>query len=198
MAEGIHLEPVVPMKKWKVKFDGEMMMKNEGSIITSHKVVIDAEYNSDLEYFDFDSDMLPWTVARAMSREPWSRQYFHRLRAAHQSHYEQFGEVSGVVTVDGQERSLSVSVMRDHTHGSNRDWRLMHRYCLHNFTCEDGTRGFLGVVSQPGTFSFLELGYIYDKKGQKHPVQEVDFPIWNFGEGGQDCSDYGFKYSSPS
>ena len=30
--------------------------------------------------------------------------------------------------------------MRDHTHGSNRDWRLMHRYCLHNFTCEDGVR----------------------------------------------------------
>ena len=64
-----------------------------------------------------------------------------------------------------------VSVMRDHTHGSNRDWKLMHRYCLHNFTCEDGTRGFLGVVSQPGIFSFLELGYIYDRSGQKHPVQ---------------------------
>ena len=61
--------------------------------------------------------------------------------------------------------------MRDHTHGSNRDWKLMHRYCLHNFTCEDGTRGFLGVVSQPGIFSFLELGYIYDRNGMKHPVQ---------------------------
>ena len=36
--------------------------------------------------------------------------------------------------------NCKVSVMRDHTHGSNRDWRLMHRYCLHNFTCEDGTR----------------------------------------------------------
>ena len=70
-----------------------------------------------------------------------------------------------------QERALRVSVMRDHTHGSNRDWKLMHRYCLHNFTCQDGTRGFLGVVSQPGTFSYLELGYIYDKKGQKQPVQ---------------------------
>ena len=150
MAEGVHLEPVVPMKRWKVKFEGEMMMKNEGDIITSHKVRIDAEYSSELEYFDFDSDMDPWTVARAMAREPWSRQYFERLQAAHQSHYEQFGEVSGLVSVDGQERDLKVSVMRDHTHGSNRDWTLMHRYCLHNFTCQDGTRGFLGVVSQPG------------------------------------------------
>ena len=154
------------MKRWKVKFEGEMMMKNEGDIITSHKVRIDgiinagiknqnlilfiAEYNSELEYFDFDSDMDPWTVARAMAREPWSRQYFEGLKAAHQSHYEQFGEVAGLVSVDGQEREVRVSVMRDHTHGSNRDWTLMHRYCLHNFTCQDGTRGFLGVVSQPG------------------------------------------------
>ena len=171
VAGGVHLEPLQPMKRWSVKFAGDMILKNEGSIVTSHRVVIDAEYSSDLEYFDFDSDMDPWTVARAMAREPWSREYFDRLKAAHQSHYEQFGEVSGLVSVDGQERSLKVSVMRDHTHGSNRDWRLMHRYCLHNFTCQDGTRGFLGIVSQPGTFSFLELGYIYDKKGKKCPVQ---------------------------
>ena len=106
MAEGVHLEPVVPMKRWKVKFEGEMMMKNEGDIITSHKVRIDAEYSSELEYFDFDSDMDPWTVARAMAREPWSRQYFEGLKAAHQSHYEQFGEVAGLVSVDGQERAV--------------------------------------------------------------------------------------------
>ena len=57
-------------------------------------------------------------------------------------------------------------------------------------------RGFLGVVSQPGIFSFLELGYIYDRKGKKHPVQKVDFPIWNFGEGGVDPDDYGFRFKA--
>ena len=34
----------------------------------THQVLIDAEYNSDLEYFDFDSDMDPWTISRAMSK----------------------------------------------------------------------------------------------------------------------------------
>ena len=38
----------------------------EGSLLTLHQVEIDAEYNSTLEYFDFDSDMDPWTVSRAM------------------------------------------------------------------------------------------------------------------------------------
>ena len=104
-----------------------VLRKCDGSSTSkiTHKVVIDAEYNSDLEYFDFDSDMDPWTITRAMSKvnwfalivntvvqcslkEPWSREYFDRLKAAHQCHYEQFGEVSGTFSVDGQEKNLKV------------------------------------------------------------------------------------------
>ena len=110
VVNGIHLEPLVTMKKWRVKFEGEMMMKNEGSITTLHKVKLDAVYTSDLDYFDFDSDMEPWTVARAMSREPWSREYFQRLKDAHQSHYEQFGDVSGILSIDGTERDFMVDL----------------------------------------------------------------------------------------
>ena len=89
-------------------------------------------------------------------------QYFARLRAAHQNHYEQFGRVTGSVEVDGERSRLEIQVstesgerepssaggvesgsiviivllqvMKDHTHGSIRDWRLMHRYCFHQFT----------------------------------------------------------------
>ena len=28
-------------------------------------------------------------------REAWSKEYFKKLRAAHQNHYEQFGELTG-------------------------------------------------------------------------------------------------------
>merc|ERR1712142_451294 len=196
VVNGISLEPVLPMKKWRVRYEGEMMMRSEGSITTLHRVTLDAVYTSDLNYFDFDSDMDPWAVARAMAREPWTREYFQRLKDAHQSHYEQFGDVSGLLTIDGSERDFLVNVMRDHTHGCSRDWKLMHRYCLHNFTCKNGIRGFLGIVSQPGTFSYLELGYIYNRHGEKQSVQEVDFPIWNFGENGSDPEDYGFRFKA--
>ena len=68
-------------------------------------------------------------AARAFAKEPWSREYFDKIRAAHQNHYEQFGDLRGVATVDGGavEDRLDLHVMRDHTHGSTRDWRLMHR-----------------------------------------------------------------------
>ena len=57
-------------------------------------------------------------------------------------------------------------------------------------------RGFVGVVSQPSTFSLLELGYIYLPSGECHPVQEVDLPLWQHGEGGQAPVDYGFRFKA--
>ena len=48
------------------------------------------------------------TVVQCSLKEPWSREYFDRLKAAHQCHYEQFGEVSGTFSVDGEEKNLKV------------------------------------------------------------------------------------------
>lgn len=63
-----------------------------------------------------------------------------RFLRAHQNHYEQFGDVSGTVEVDGRSYPLELSAMRDHTHGSVRDWRLMRRYAIQNFRTESGFR----------------------------------------------------------
>ena len=59
---------------------------------------------------------------------------------AHQNHYEQFGDIRGTVTIDNVDYPLDLNVMRDHTHGSVRDWRLMHRYGIHNFRTQTGFR----------------------------------------------------------
>ncbi len=104
-------------------------------------------------------------MARAFAKEPWSREYFDRIKrcgdlgldnlgnwglhllsspslpSAHQNHYEQFGVIRGTASLDGAgEHRLELDVMRDHTHGSNRNWRLMHRYGINNFTTESGMR----------------------------------------------------------
>jgi hypothetical protein len=34
-----------------------------------------------------------------------------------------------------------------------------------------------GIVSQPGTLSYLELGWILTPDGQPHPVQDVNFKV---------------------
>ena len=67
----------------------------------------------------------------------WQTYFLFR---AHQCHYEQLGDLRGVATVDGKIHNLTLNVMRDHTHGSTRDWRLMHRYGIQNFATQTGFR----------------------------------------------------------
>ena len=57
----------------------------------------------------------------------------------------------------------------------------------------------MGVICQPGTFSSLEIGYAYipDGGGRTVPVQEVDLPLWAFGEKtGEDPVDYAFRFKA--
>ena len=127
---GVSLTPVSPMQAWRLQFQGRLRSRQTGAL---HSVKLDCQFLSDLPYFDFDCDMSAWTVARAMAREPWSREYFARLKSSHQNHYEQFGNITGSLELDGEHFSIAVEAMRDHTHGSIRDWRLLHRYCFHQF-----------------------------------------------------------------
>lgn len=136
---------------------------------------------------------------------------------AHQNHYEQLGEIHGSVKIDAIEYPLNLHVMRDHTHGSIRDWRLMHRYGIQSFTTQNGFRcarstnqpntqisprvfvffrGFMGTVCQPGIFSNLELGYVMTSQGQCAPIEEVDLPLWAHGEGGQHPTDFAFRFKA--
>ena len=77
-------------------------------------------------------------------------------------------------------------------------------------------RGFLGVVSQPGTLSHIEMGWVWlpgpgggwrdvsirtiasicpgGEQGTKEAVQECQLEPWHLGEGGTDPGDYGFRF----
>lgn len=52
------------------------------------------------------------------------------------------------------------------------------------------------MVSQPSTFSNLELGYVCYPDGKCLPVQEVDLPLWKHGENGADPKDFGFRFKA--
>ena len=89
--------------------------------------------------------------------------------------------------------------------------------CLCNtLVIPSGVRGFLGVVSQPGTLSLIEMGWVWlpgpgggrrhvsirtiaricpgGEQGTKEAVQECQLEPWHLGEGGTDPGDYGFRF----
>lgn len=192
-AEGLKLEPIIPMKKWKISYEGKLKRAGSNELVDVH---IDAAWTTNWKYFDFDTDMSSIALSRSMAREPWSREFFEILKEAHQTHYEQMGLVNGTVTIAGKTYPFNVESMRDHSYGHKREWKLLHRYGFHTFALKDGTRINIGMVSQPCTSSVLELGYVYMPDGRLLPVDECGFNLWNFGENGRPPTDYSFSFKA--
>lgn len=44
------------------------------------KVKLRADWKTEFPYFDFDTMIPPWTMARAFAKETWSREYFNSLK----------------------------------------------------------------------------------------------------------------------
>lgn len=158
-AEGFKFTMLEPMKRWKLKFTGKL--KESADPAKVHDVIIDADWTSNLPVFNFDTDLHPWAMAEAMAYEKLSRDYFKTLQMNHQTHYEQFGTLKGLVTVDGVEYSLNVDSVRDHSFGDHREWRIFHRYVLHFVALENGDRIHLGRICIPIMFSRY---YLFKKK----------------------------------
>jgi len=176
------------MKHWKLQYDGNL--KLHGNDSKEFKVKLTADWTSSLPHFDFDCMIPAWTMARAIAKETWSREYFEILKSAHQTHYEQHGNLQGQIDVEGSKFKFDMPSMRDHSYSTKRDWKLLHRYMMHMFSLQDGRRFNIGIVSQPVTCSELELGYMYEADGTLHAIESITPNMYVYGENGVLPEDY--------
>lgn len=199
-AEGLTITPQQPMGTWAIKYNGKMRRHQTSDPESEAKgdlvqVELDITWAANYPHFDFDSDIHEGALCRSMAKEPWSKEYFNNLRDAHQTHYEQMGRLHGQAVVDGEQYTIDLLSMRDHSYGMRREWRLLHRYALHMMHTEQGTQFDVGVVSQPITCSNLELGYVcWPGQGRCSPIAEVHFDLWRHGERGTPPTDYAFSF----
>ncbi|XP_059058043.1 uncharacterized protein LOC131851551 isoform X2 [Achroia grisella] len=193
-AEGIKMAPVEPMKKWAISYKGQMWYQNDPSKTVN--VDFQGEWTATSQFFDFDSDLYPATVIRSIARETWSRDYFERLKTAHQSHYEQFGVLKCNFKIDQESFVYSMPSFRDHSFGQRRDWSLMHRYAFHHIFLKNGVSISVGVICQPSTASVFEAGEVALPNGKVLPIKWVDLRLHNHGENGQAPRDYAFRFGA--
>ncbi|XP_055591801.1 uncharacterized protein LOC129743713 [Uranotaenia lowii] len=194
-AEGIKLTPVEPMKSWKIEYNGLMRFEQANS--QHFNVKLNALWTTDLPFFNFATDMSPGPVARAMSKELWSKEYFNNLKQYHQTHYEHFGKLKGGVEIDGIEYPLNLDCMRDHSFGKQRNWKNFHRYVMHFIHLENGDRITVGRICMPVTFSSLEVGFVsLASERRNHPITEVQLELFQHGEHDQPPTDYAFRFSA--
>lgn len=193
-AEGIRLQPVEPLKTWRVEFDGVMRLREDPS--KEFNVKLRGVWTGAWPAFDYDSDLHPHSMAKIIAAEEWSRDYFKRLRSAHQSHYEQMGHLRGTVQVDDVVHPLDLMSIRDHSTGPVRDFDLLYRYAFYMMFLEDGSMSSVIVVNQPCSVSRMESGYICLPDGGVHNMEWCDLQLYQHGEDGEPPVDHAFRFKA--
>nr|CAH7724748.1 unnamed protein product [Callosobruchus chinensis] len=183
-AEGISFTPLEPMKKWHVSYRGKMRQESNPQNIVN--VELDGTWHTDYPWVLFEVDSPAHVLATSFATEEWSKEYFERLKAVHQSHYEQMGYFSGKLNVNGKIYELDhLDSFRDHSFGFKRDWSIMHRYIYHMLYLKDGTKISVGVISQPCTSSNLMVGYVAQNNKRVDMIDTCDLKLYQHGENGK-------------
>ncbi|KAI8504506.1 hypothetical protein Bbelb_176240 [Branchiostoma belcheri] len=144
--------------------------------------------------FNFDTDIHPRAIARAMAIEKWNKQFFQDLRSSHQTHYNQWGQLWGGLHIEGhEERHVRLKGYRDHSFGV-RDWGFMYRYIVHFAYLEDGSCLQVATVCFPTTMSDLRTGYVFTPNGKMQAVSDVDLVLSSIGEDGNMPHNYSFSF----
>lgn len=206
-AGGLKYECLEPMKRWHITFNGPLRkgmssVWNEEPFETATTAYIIETIQFSLTWcaftdcFDFDTDIHPSCLASAVCREKWSKEFFERLRASHQTHYEQCGELRGTFVAEGHPRQhLRLRGCHAHSFGV-RDWSSFHRYAVNFAYLENGTAFHVNTVSMPNTLSLLQCGYLSMPNAVMHSVNWTDMNLLDLGEDHYPPTHYKFNFKA--
>ncbi|PAA57872.1 hypothetical protein BOX15_Mlig020324g1 [Macrostomum lignano] len=201
----MRIECLEPMQTWRLEFDGEMTLLPEaeaekrrrqlgttgGGCGRRVRVRAQLTWRALHRQFDFDTDQDSHPLAEAVASEEWSQEMFKRLESVHQTHYEQFGEITGPVYVDDEKvADLKLQGARDHSYGNHRVWSDLYRYGLQYIYLQDRTCIAIGCVSMPNYLSNLVIGFVCTPDGRVSPVRQSDFRLYNEGQDGRPSTDF--------
>ena len=151
-----------PEKKFEISFDGTVNDEKGRPA----KVAFKAELASAFPIFHFTNDMDPAPMARSIAAEKWTKEWFLTLRDMHQHHYEQGGDLTGTLSVDGKTRELDMKFFRDHSFGP-RSWDAMNRHVWLCLCLDDGSFVNLSLPEYP--FIKISAGF-HARDGRYTPV----------------------------
>ena len=116
-------EPIVTGKTWRIIFEGTVLDKNG----KSHECKTDLVFTGENPIYDFAGSSDQKSIAKAIAAEKWSKEFFFKLKDIHQTHYEQTGNLKGLIILDNQKFDLNFRASRDHSFGS-RNWLTWDRH----------------------------------------------------------------------
>ncbi|XP_065497229.1 uncharacterized protein LOC135992168 [Caloenas nicobarica] len=200
---GLAIEYAEPQMRWKISFDGllrkgpyrQQWSEEEGELVP---VKFSFHWENFTEVFDFSADSHRSAFARAFAQEPWTFEFFQRVKKQREQHFrhEQWGQSVGEIEIENQEKTeLSLKGVRSHSYGI-RDWSEIYRYVMILARFEDGTAAHLTVINMPATTTHLTVGYVFFPDGRKAGIEWSNASLAEMAADGVIGDKYGVTFTA--
>ena len=108
--------------RWNIRYRGKI--SHQGG---EPDCDLDLLFQATRPLVNFKNISHPGEMARVIAAEPWSRDFFTRLKEIKKVHLEQGGMITGKITIDGEVYEARWRSVRDHSWGS-RQWSTWKRH----------------------------------------------------------------------
>jgi len=125
--------PVQVGKQWRVTYEGRV----RDAQAQPYRCKADLLFTGEHPIYDYAQSSDRNLIAKAIASEKWTRAFFHAMKDTHQIHYEQTGNFTGHVELDGRRFDLNLRASRDHSFGS-RNWLTWDRHYWFTGISDDG------------------------------------------------------------
>jgi hypothetical protein len=154
----------VPGREWRIRYKGPLTGENG----TTREGSVELAFSGTHPLFDFAYSTDRRLVAAAIAREKWTRRFFLQLQDLGQTHYEQFGQLTGTATFGDEKVELNLPSVRDHSFGS-RDWSTWERHYFMSGITADGY-GFTAVAIRYDFCGPLYAGFTIAPDGKSDAI----------------------------
>lgn len=190
-AEGLTFTLIEPMNQWRLTFKGKMRKKcispkvNNIESVEDVQVEIDLKYTRNSPIFWYMRNDCAETLGKNLSQEYWGTSFVKSClnRTKNHGHYEDFGPLTGHITVDGKRTEYEFQSFRDHSWDIRR-WQAIDNLFIVLLAFEKPLRIYghdyyyldLTLVYMPGNSSGVSrysTGYIMPNKADGETAIEA-------------------------
>ncbi|KAM9509339.1 uncharacterized protein ACIB01_001042 [Guaruba guarouba] len=174
---GLTIEYLEPQMIWKISFDGllrkgpyrQQWSEEEGELVP---VKFSFHWENFTEVFNFNVDSHPGTFAHAFAQEPWTAEFFRKVKKQREHfRHEEWGQSVGEIEIENHEKTkVLLKGVRSHSYGI-RNWSEIYRYVMILAHFKDGTAAHLTVINLPATTTNLAVGYVFFPDGKKAGIE---------------------------
>lgn len=174
-----------PGKNWRIQFEGQVFQGKK-----YYQISLDLKWKSKQPLINFEkTGVSADQIAFQIASQEWSYSIVKQLNDLRRKHYEQAGEIKGIITWKRKKHKVEMKGIRTHSFGLN-NWKDWDRHFWFTGLLEDGRILHNGIVDYY-LVSDLKSGFVSKEEKVVTLVKTPAFSHLNFNEGS--ASEFSYK-----